>query len=466
MKYSFLLFICLFKTNFAFPQVILREIQPKIETLVVSTTNAAMELAKKKRGESNKFTRRFEIEFRKMGGYPKPKTEKIESGFRVIVNENQKIDSIFYHNTILKIDTAAQTIKFEEITNFDKENQDFLISVLKKTVEKSTIKLNLGKPYSFGFRYSSTIMDTDFLRGYKDINSYLASISQDTKSLDLSKLHLKTIPRAVRKFKNLEALNLSYNDFTKLRLNPKKYPKLHNITLSNNLLDDKRIFIRRNKSLKIINLSFNDIDHIPTNLMKCQNLEDLILSNNFIGTLEKIKFSKFTNLKMLNLYQNELEAIPASIKELPKIETLDFYHNRLKFFPNEISELKTLICLAASNNQLWQLPSTLNQLINLKELYLHHNKLDSLPMLPNGLLKLDIGFNLYKSTPKVLKKLSYLAELDISNNNLAEGQNEFLLMNSLKTLYIINNDFKSNEKNYAEFQKVILELKKKSILVR
>jgi Leucine-rich repeat (LRR) protein len=466
MRYSFLLFICLFKTNFAFPQVILRERQPKFQKMVVSTSNEEMELAKKKRVESNKFTRRFEIEFRKMGGYPKPRPEKIESSFRVIVNENQKIDTVFYHNITIKIDTVAQAVKFEEITNFDKENQDFLISVLKKTVEKSTIKLNLGKPYSFSFRYSPTIIDNGLLRGYKDINSYLASISRDSKSLDLSKLHLKTIPRAVRRFKNLEVINLSYNDFTKLRLNLKKYPKLHNITLSNNLLDDKKIFIRRNKSLKTINLSFNDIDQIPTNLVKSQNLEDLILSNNFIGSLEKIKFSKFSNLKILNLYQNELEAIPASIKEFPKIETLDFYHNNLKFLPNEISELKTLKCLAASNNQLWQLPSTLYQLINLKELYLHHNKLDSLPVLPNGLLKLDIGFNLYKSTPKVLKKLSYLAELDISNNKLSEGQNEFLLMNFLKTLYIINNDFKSNDKNYAEFQKVILELKKKSILVR
>jgi Leucine-rich repeat (LRR) protein len=466
MRNSFLLIFILIFINSAFSQVITKELFTSQEEKIVSISNEEMQVGLKKSVERSRFSRRFEIEFRKKGYFPKPINERIGLDFRVIVNENQKVDSVYYLFSILKIDTISNNLKMEVLKDFDIDNERFVIEVLRNVLQKTTIKLNLGKAYSFRFGYNVRIANRDFSRNFKTVVEYLNSVPKDTTGLDLSRFKLSKVPKKIRGFDHLENLNLSNNNFSKIRFNPRKYPKLNTLSISINAINEKSIRIRKNKNLKIINLSFNDILKVPSRLFQSQNLEDLILSNNFIFTIDDMKFNKFKNLKMLNLYQNELETISANIKLLPKIEILDFYHNCLMFLPNEISELKTLKSLAVSNNQLWKLPDTINQLTNLNELYLHHNKLDSLPALPAGLIKLDVGYNLFKTIPKCIKDLPKMTELDVSNNRLTDGHKEFSFMNSLKTLYIINNDFKSIDKNYTELQQIIVDLEKKSIIVR
>ena len=61
-------------------------------------------------------------------------------------------------------------------------------------------------------------------------------------------------------------------------------------------------------------------------------------------------FSRFTNLKSLNLSHCSLESLPSSLFKIHTLESLDISDNNFTFIPVEIGYLKSMKNLNISNN--------------------------------------------------------------------------------------------------------------------
>src|SRR5262249_25099679 len=87
---------------------------------------------------------------------------------------------------------------------------------------------------------------------------------------------------------------------------------------------------------------------LPESIARLHSLETLSVRHNHIGALSE--FVGPTGLKVLDLSDNKLRAIPESLAELANLQRLDI-----------------------SNNQLTTIPASLSQLAGLTALFLHGN---------------------------------------------------------------------------------------------
>jgi len=117
--------------------------------------------------------------------------------------------------------------------------------------------------------------------------------------LVLRKQKLKEFPVEIFKFKNLQHLDLSKNNFKYLPDSFNLLPQLQVLILSKCGLQKIPAHIGDLKNLKHININQNSIERIPYSF----------------GLLE--------NLEYADIWSNELEAWPESMKELKKLKWMD-----------------------------------------------------------------------------------------------------------------------------------------------
>lgn len=120
-----------------------------------------------------------------------------------------------------------------------------------------------------------------------------------------------------------------------------------------------------------------------------QNIQSLSITNGSFNGLALIfnDSNKFSWLKTLNLFQNQLVTLPLEICRLRKLQRLSLTRNNLTHIPVEISELKELQELSLNSNpNLSALPSTLVVLDNLKTLNIRNTNI-RIRVLPRLLLK-------------------------------------------------------------------------------
>lgn len=142
---------------------------------------------------------------------------------------------------------------------------------------------------------------------------------EEVTSLDLTNLDLTELPYELTLFKNLERLELAYN-----QLDHKAFMPLCQMS-----------------NLKFLSLSKNNIEIIPPEINCLLNLEELNLQNNQIAKIPQA-FDYLQKLEMLNLQFNEIEAIPSSLVSMAALKVLLLTGNPIKEFPIEIIELEKL----------------------------------------------------------------------------------------------------------------------------
>ena len=99
-----------------------------------------------------------------------------------------------------------------------------------------------------------------------------------------------------------------------------------------------------------------------------------------------------TNLKELNLYDNDLTSLPDWIGNLTNLEKLSLGSNKLTSFPESFGNLTKLETLDLSKNKLTSLPDWIGNLTELETLDLYYNNLYSLP---KSLMGLEALYKLY-----------------------------------------------------------------------
>jgi len=99
---------------------------------------------------------------------------------------------------------------------------------------------------------------------------------------------------------------------------------------------------------------------------------------------------ELTELEELNLSDNYLKELPASINKLRNLRRLILGGNQLRELPHSICELSNLFGLSVENNKLSVLPSNIKHLRNLRYLFLYKNQLTTLPDGIDEMKKLEV----------------------------------------------------------------------------
>lgn len=102
------------------------------------------------------------------------------------------------------------------------------------------------------------------------------------------------------------------------------------------------------KNLQYLDISKNSIAELPDSIGTLTNLQYFACSKTGLKTLTK-EIGKLTNLTYLNLNQNDLERLPPQIGNLEKLEYLDLWSNNFEEYPSSFSSLKSLRMLDLRN---------------------------------------------------------------------------------------------------------------------
>lgn len=95
------------------------------------------------------------------------------------------------------------------------------------------------------------------------------------------------------------------------------------------------------KNLQYLDLSKNDIKELPENLGELKYLQYFACSK---CNLQKIPsgIGQLEYLYYLNLNQNNIDSLPNEIGQLKRLQILDLWDNNLSYFPDSMRELESL----------------------------------------------------------------------------------------------------------------------------
>ncbi|MEZ8882194.1 leucine-rich repeat-containing protein kinase family protein [Vibrio sp. 10N.222.54.F6] len=160
-------------------------------------------------------------------------------------------------------------------------------------------------------------------------------------------------------------------------------------------------------SLEILDLSGNQLSDLPEELSQLTHLRIIFASNNLfthlpdvLGSLPKLEMVGFktnqiktvseqslpTQLRWLILTDNEIEILPSSLGERPRLQKLALAGNKIRVLPESMQNLSSLELVRLSANQLTEFPEFLIKLPKLAWLAFagnpfckHPSSLDSVP---------------------------------------------------------------------------------------
>lgn len=225
----------------------------------------------------------------------------------------------------------------------------------------------------------------------------------------------------------LTVLNLGHNDLVKIDQNV--FHGLRNLQILN--LEHNAIEIIANgafadlKSLHALTLSNNRLKSIDAfHLSELYVLNQLFLEGNLITNIDTRAFENLTNLNDLSLNDNLLTHIPASVKKLRFLKSLDFGKNRIESIAdNSFDGLDQLLGLRLVDNMIVNITrdtfSALSSVhvINLASNHIKH--IDQSAFNANPTLRaIRLDNNQLEDISGVFTSIPNLAVLNVSDNQL------------------------------------------------
>ncbi|OJJ22027.1 hypothetical protein BKI52_08280 [marine bacterium AO1-C] len=248
--------------------------------------------------------------------------------------------------------------------------------------------------------------------------------------------HRPLLDKRLTDFTNLRKLDISGNKYYDKELpdNLKQLTRLEYIGLSGNRLQKIPDFVFHCPALKVLEIAdswifSSDRGTIFRQLKKLANLkhlEKIDVSVNYSG-ISRIppEWKQLTKLKYLRINNNEISELPSTLGDWPSLQYIYLENNGLKTLPDNFGNLRLVDdVLDLSNNKLKALPASICQLTHLKKLKLEHNKLKNLPKEFGELINLEelqLAYNQLKSLPESFENLTKLkGKLDLSQNKLTK----------------------------------------------
>lgn len=184
----------------------------------------------------------------------------------------------------------------------------------------------------------------------------IEAYTQQAEDLDLTSLHLKSLPDFLGSLMNLEELNLSDNRLASIP------DSVSNIT-----------------PLKRLDLSCNGFDRVPEIVFSLTGLTALELGGSRFRTLSD-RIERLTHLKVLNLSDvHGLTSLPESLGNLSELEILTLSSSGVTSLPESLGNLRRLQYLGAEDCRLTTLPESFGNLSRLTYANFSRNPLRSLP---------------------------------------------------------------------------------------
>jgi len=208
---------------------------------------------------------------------------------------------------------------------------------------------------------------------YLDINKVFTPLAtiNSLEQLDLSYLNLDTIPWEVVNLYGLTTLDLSANpamewDTSIAFLSQSK--SIEEIILRHNKLVEISENFKKFKNLQAVDLSYNDklsIRQVLDVTRGIEQLHSLDLSHCEIRELPKT-IGDQKKIWDLYLQHNRLTRVPVELGKLEELETINLSYNDISELPEEFGDLQSLERILISNNPLEFLPKDMENLNDLK----------------------------------------------------------------------------------------------------
>jgi Leucine-rich repeat (LRR) protein len=166
-------------------------------------------------------------------------------------------------------------------------------------------------------------------------------------------------------------------------------------------------------------------------------------------------------VQKLVLYGRELESLPADIRKLKYLASLDVANNKLNELPQEIADLHYLQGFYANGNMLREYPRQLLLLPILEKVDLSVNKIHEIPpeiSLMKQLTRLSINHNFLLEIPVEIYELNALTVLELGSNGLREIPRGISNLNALKKLDLSRNQISTLPREITTLSETLTDL--------
>nr|XP_019584178.1 PREDICTED: E3 ubiquitin-protein ligase LRSAM1 isoform X3 [Rhinolophus sinicus] len=136
----------------------------------------------------------------------------------------------------------------------------------------------------------------------------------------------------------------------------------------------------------ILDISKCELSEIPFGAFAtCKVLQKkvfIVHTNHLTSLLPKsCSLLSLITIKVLDLHDNQLTALPEDIGQLTALQVLNVERNQLTYLPHSIGNLTQLQTLNVKDNKLKELPGTLGELRSLRTLDISENEIQRLPQM-------------------------------------------------------------------------------------
>jgi len=198
------------------------------------------------------------------------------------------------------------------------------------------------------------------------------------RTLTICHNKLDVLDEDLSRMNMLEHLDLSHNCLSDLPSGIGYLTKVTKLVASNNQLQSLPHEISFMRSLRLLDLSHNKLESTPQSVQDLAMLEQLFLQHNSLEQLPKLHSCQ--HLKEAILGYNQIKEISASDIEnmTSQLRILDLRDNQIQVLPDEIINLQLLERLDVSNNDLSVLPFVLGTMPHLKSLVCDGNPMKAI----------------------------------------------------------------------------------------
>jgi len=202
-------------------------------------------------------------------------------------------------------------------------------------------------------------------------------------------------------------------------------------------------------NVKSLDLSENNLVELPVEILHLKNLEDIDLeANPNLNLGEALHLlSQLKHLKSLGLGRNKLSDIPTYIAALKNLDDLSLEDNEFTDIPATIKKLH-IKSLFLYGDKMETLHLKKGDLADLTDINLCVNKFTIFPtqlsVLPN-LKQITIWHNKIRFIPRAISQFKQLDSLELDNNELSKLPPEIALLKKLHHLSIRFNHLKSQD---------------------